>query len=472
MPFSHDKNGKSDLILPGSSNFRVSVDLNTELISVDKNKDFTAAPDWTAADGWALSGHTWLHTTTKVGITELTSAFMTAKSIRKGYRYSITFTVSSYSAGTLTPAIGNVLGIAIAASGTYNQIIQAAYDDVSLIFIPTSTFVGAIDDISIKCIKDLINTDANGNTISTSDNVGISTYMGSDPADSYQLETMPTHGTWTFWSASSIFRVYDANLGGWYPPLNILDGTTMFQSEAAASLTKGLLCCFNMEENAANTTVVDSTLRVGGTASTNTSNLYNAGGKLGGCFKFRGGANNDGITLTGLETTPGQYLCRGKPWSVNFWINSSSSALETLIGTTILASRPAIGINRDAADRLYILWCPYGGAYRTYATTNGLTNATWCMATVTYNGNLDVDYNVGNVKMYLNGVKETLISLYSVGTMNSTCSGNPWSIGKFAEDGTGTYDTTAYMDQVLIWNRELTAAEVALLYNSGAGLAF
>lgn len=70
-----------------------------------------------------------------------------------GEYYQVTFTVSNYSSGTVTPELGGTNGTAVAANGTYTQYITATADG-TLVFEPSADFIGCIsfpigDDESI-----------------------------------------------------------------------------------------------------------------------------------------------------------------------------------------------------------------------------------------------------------------------------------------------------------------------------------
>jgi hypothetical protein len=56
-------------------------------------------------------------------------------------------------AGTVTPKLGTYSYSAIAANGTYTIYVNASAADVALTFTPTTTFDGALDDISMKYVE-------------------------------------------------------------------------------------------------------------------------------------------------------------------------------------------------------------------------------------------------------------------------------------------------------------------------------
>jgi len=107
------------------------------------NGTFTGdASGWTLTAGWAYGSNAVAHT---AGTTTLSA---TTLNIVIGGVYTLTFTISGMSAGTVTATLGGVAGTARSANGTYIQAFTATTTG-TLIFTPTTTFNGTIDDVSI-----------------------------------------------------------------------------------------------------------------------------------------------------------------------------------------------------------------------------------------------------------------------------------------------------------------------------------
>jgi hypothetical protein len=80
-----------------------------------------------------------------------------ATAFTAGNTYRLTFTVSSYGAGSCTPSVGGTDGAAISADGTYSMdIICGSGTDFEL--AATSDFSGTFDNISILEVTDDIAT--------------------------------------------------------------------------------------------------------------------------------------------------------------------------------------------------------------------------------------------------------------------------------------------------------------------------
>jgi hypothetical protein len=92
-------------------------------------------------------------------------------------------------------------------------------------------------------------------------------------------------------------------------------------------------------------------------------------------------------------------------------------------------------------------------------TSTQLTNNTFYHCVVTYDGSR----NPNGVKIYLDGVSDTLVTRNNTLTDTISNSGNLWL---------GNYYNSPFnglLDEVGIWDRVLTPSEVTELYNSGAG---
>lgn len=99
------------------------------------------------------------------------------------------------------------------------------------------------------------------------------------------------------------------------------------------------------------------------------------------------------------------------------------------------------------------------GTARGQANFSGITTATWYHMVGTYDG--------ANVKLYINNVIGTSATL--TGSINAVAT--DLNIGRQPAYGGVDY-VNGVIDEVGIWNRALTSAEVGELYNSGAGFQY
>ena len=94
-------------------------------------------------------------------------------------------------------------------------------------------------------------------------------------------------------------------------------------------------------------------------------------------------------------------------------------------------------------------------------TSTQLTNNTFYHCVVTYDGSR----NPNGVKIYLDGVSDTLVTRSNTLTDTISNSGNLW-FGNLAYQN---LPLNGLLDEVGIWDRVLTPSEVTELYNSGSG---
>ncbi|PWU23406.1 hypothetical protein C5B42_03175, partial [Candidatus Cerribacteria bacterium 'Amazon FNV 2010 28 9'] len=109
------------------------------------NSTPTSSTSWTLNANWAFANNLFTHTT---GATNtVTQALAAATS---GKAYSITYTVSGMTAGTITVSMG-ASGTARSANGTYTESIVST--STTLTFTPTSTFDGSISNFSVTQVN-------------------------------------------------------------------------------------------------------------------------------------------------------------------------------------------------------------------------------------------------------------------------------------------------------------------------------
>lgn len=121
---------------------------SAELITATNDRTFAGSGNWTGTN-WAVSAGVFLHTTTNTADAVLAVGNMTANMLITSEVYKVVFTVGGMTAGTLTPKLGTSAGTTVNANGTYTQYITTNAGGVNLIFTPTSTFDGSLDNISV-----------------------------------------------------------------------------------------------------------------------------------------------------------------------------------------------------------------------------------------------------------------------------------------------------------------------------------
>jgi hypothetical protein len=135
----------------GDDECKIDLDASAELVT-----DGSFAGDgsaWTQGTGWALDDPN--NEMDCDGSQVANSDLSQDISATAGKLYRVTFTISNYSAGDLTPLVGTGSGAAVAANGLKVQYITAAGSPGStLYFRADADFVGTIDDISVKRLSD------------------------------------------------------------------------------------------------------------------------------------------------------------------------------------------------------------------------------------------------------------------------------------------------------------------------------
>lgn len=107
------------------------------------NGAFASDTGWTKGTGWTIAA----------GVATATGAISTALSqtaaitLIAGYTYTITFTVSGFAAGTVTPSIGGTAGTARGSDATFTETIVAG--STQILAFTGAGFTGNIDNVSV-----------------------------------------------------------------------------------------------------------------------------------------------------------------------------------------------------------------------------------------------------------------------------------------------------------------------------------
>jgi Concanavalin A-like lectin/glucanases superfamily len=164
-----------------------------------------------------------------------------------------------------------------------------------------------------------------------------------------------------------------------------------------------------------------------------------------------GGASFNGTTSKIVTGT----LFKPSTWSMNCWINPAATQTDTWGAAWYVggagAPNGAYWIRTAASPTAWTLW---NGS--TSSVTATIPVSTWSMTTITYDG--------AYARAYTNGV---LVSGPTAQTINAAS--GTWFLGDISAAGT-SYSYQGLMDEVGMWDRELTQAEITALYNSGNGL--
>lgn len=211
------------------------------------------------------------------------------------------------------------------------------------------------------------------------------------------------------------------------------------------ALKDGLIRYWKLNETSG-TSLVDVMGNYNGSLSGSYS--LNQSGIKGGAVLFNGGYANLGQLPAGFNSN-----------SISLWINVSSFVgghvdMIAQFGWTNYYLRIFFHDYLSPANTLFIDNSGSSGYNAGFAPTIG----SWYHIVVTNSGNQS--------KTYINGslVSTLSASSYTPGSYNSSSIGQGWQGG--AADGS---PANGKVDEIGVWNRELSAAEVTTLYGGGSG---
>ena len=118
------------------------------------NGTFDTDSDWVKGGGWTISNGT-----ANANNAELTYLYQTISNLAVGKKYSITYTITSYTSGNVVTGIGNFLGnrgTTRNSVGTYTDIITFSINTTFNYFgfLASDNFTGSIDNVSVKEIQE------------------------------------------------------------------------------------------------------------------------------------------------------------------------------------------------------------------------------------------------------------------------------------------------------------------------------
>jgi Concanavalin A-like lectin/glucanases superfamily len=222
-----------------------------------------------------------------------------------------------------------------------------------------------------------------------------------------------------------------------------------FWAQGNSGLASGIQFYWKLDEGSG-TSVVDA-------MGANTGTWQGTLGSQWTTGKISGGGNFNG-TDGYVSTVSGTGFAAGAPFSIAAWVNlaAGGGAFPMIFDTSLSGSSSVlfagvnIGSNSSAGFNMYI-----NGIQTSNNTV--FTKGVWHHVVGTYDG--------VNMKVYVDGAH-----------MSSTAGSTPAISGSNLYIGNGTaYANSMWkgqIDEVAVWNRALSAGEIATLYNSGSGDPF
>jgi len=216
---------------------------------------------------------------------------------------------------------------------------------------------------------------------------------------------------------------------------------------AADSLTRGLVGYWNFDEGAGQTANDSSDSNNDGTL-TNMQNEDWVQGKIGTALDF------DGVDdYVEVVSSAGDELDITGALSIGFWMRNDAAAN----GLSLIGKIPSAGVNhyacRTFASAAAISCQTRDGSLNDVVTVSNTNDGNWHYILFTHDGN-------GNLEIFFDGVSEAT----ETGVGDSVSSSDNVFIG--AQSG-GANGFNGAIDEVRVYNRALSAAEIKMLYNRG-----
>lgn len=229
-----------------------------------------------------------------------------------------------------------------------------------------------------------------------------------------------------------------------------------FPSIARADLTTNLVSYWQLDEASGNAadSVASITLTPGGSLGYVSAFINNGA---------NGGASNSTKYLANTSSAPLSGSQIATAFTMSGWVNMydvSTDKIFMFMNNSDGGNRRQVYIRfLNSGDHAGVGTFPGGGGSSGGGTGSAtLSASTWYLLTVTYDGS--------NLKLYVNDTLDGTFSFaYSTGFANTP------STSLLGQYEGGIYETaSAIIDEVGVWSRALSGAEVTELYNSGDGL--
>ena len=202
--------------------------------------------------------------------------------------------------------------------------------------------------------------------------------------------------------------------------------------------------------------------------SSSTQNLsYAQTGKIGNAISWNGTSSSSKVVIGSSLSQFNFMHSTTALWSFNCWYKKTAidTNFRTILANHYGSTQVGVRLAFNGSLGVQFLIQNTSGNYFLLDTTTGFlpNNTNYNMLTVTYDQSLSSD----NLKVYSNGSLD-----HSVSKNGTTPSNSDTSLLMAIGDDQGN-DGNMYglLDEISVWNRVLTAAEVTTLYNAGAGLA-
>lgn len=247
---------------------------------------------------------------------------------------------------------------------------------------------------------------------------------------------------------------------------SVFDSIDRRNSSALETLMADCVAHYKMDDNADSTTVIDAIGTSNGTAARNTSLMHTVG-IIGGAITFNGSDDY-------VDTNNAFNTVLNSNFTTIIWFNATDLPEDAvhggLFGNNGNDRKFYLKINTDG--KLTVLYqVSSEEGYNLFTTNDAVTNGAdgWNQLACIVES---IDVSTTRITIYLNGVSIGTKTSSSTTMANWNSTENHF-IGMVGSDGevAGGWPFNGIIDNVMIFNKALSADEIALLYNTDNGFA-
>jgi hypothetical protein len=220
---------------------------------------------------------------------------------------------------------------------------------------------------------------------------------------------------------------------------------------------------------------------VNGNAGTTQGNVTFESGKVGQAFKFDGSTG----TVRFGDVLDDIFAGADKKFTIDFWTKvdtlpngspgkSVRADLVSKLGDSVVGPEHqrqfALILRPTGQIELAFYGALDGSSLRSVGTGETLTIGNWHHIAVVYDGSIDTNSGLDRVSIYINGVPQSTSLVINIGPLGDIPNGSAnFAIGAaVASNSDAGYFLNGQMDEVEIFDRALTRAEILRIFNAGS----
>lgn len=226
-------------------------------------------------------------------------------------------------------------------------------------------------------------------------------------------------------------------------------------ASAQAAITDNIVAYWNFNESAGN--FVDMYV---GHDLTNSGAAYGAVGQIGNAADFEDGENDHATRSDHVDFSFTDGAGTDEAFSVSFWFKPESVGSDFLFAKASSSNGEYYGGIVSNKARFHIYDANFANYLDASSTEDDLTAGNWYHVVMTYDGS---ELDTG-LEIYVNNDLQT-VTRTSSGYTGMGNEALDFTIAR--RDSDTTLDSDGIFDDFGVWNRELTAAEVASIYANG-----